>query len=77
MAEEVKRGLEQLSLYHALSSLYPPSVRAQHRVAMYSIWAARIGKAFTTETCDQVAAEFASMFSAQATRVRELHTQHV
>ena len=59
---------------------------------MYSIWAARIGEAFTTETCDQVlilghwgdsdscvkvAAEFASMFSAQPTRVRELRTQHV
>ena len=52
-------------------------MKAQHRVAMYSIWAARIGEVFTTETCDQVTAEFASMFSAQPTRVRELRTQHM
>ena len=77
LAEEVKRGLDQLGLYHALTSLYPPGARAQHRVAMYSAWGARLADTFTTETCDQVAAEFASMFSAQPTRVREVRSQHV
>ena len=77
LAEEMKRGLEQLSLYHALTSLYPPAARAQHRVAMYSLWGARLADQFTTETCDQIATEFAAMFSAQPTRVREVRSQHV
>jgi hypothetical protein len=73
----VKRALDQLNMQHALTSLYPAAGRNQHRVNMYSMWGNKLLENFGTETCDQIATEFASLFSVQPTRVRELRTQHV
>ena len=77
VAEDTRRVLDQLALYHALSSLYPAAARSQHRVTMYTQWGNRLLEFFTIETCDQVAAEFAALFSVQPSRVRELRAQHV
>merc|ERR1711923_108347 len=77
LGEEVKRALDQLNMYHALTSLYPAAARSQHRVNMYSLWGNKLLENFNTETCDQIASEFASLFSVQPTRVREMKTQHV
>ena len=77
LAEEVKRNLEQLNMYRALTNLYPSAGRMQHRVNMYSIWGNRLLENFSIETCDQIAGEFASMFFVQPTRVTELRVKHV
>ena len=77
LAEETRRALEQLGLYHAITSLYPAAARAQHRVNMYSLWGNKILENFSVDTCDAIAAEFATLFSVQPTRVREMKTQHV
>ena len=77
LGDEVKRALDQLNMYHALTSLYPAAARTQHRVNMYSLWGNKLLENFNTETCDQIASEFASLFSVQPTRFRELRTQHV
>jgi len=77
LGDEVKRALDQLNMYHALTSLYPAAGRNQHRVNMYSMWGNKLLENFSTETCDQIATEFAGLFSVQPTRVRELRTQHV
>ena len=77
LGDEVKRALDQLNMYHALTSLYPAAARTQHRVNMYSLWGNKLLENFNTETCDQIASEFASLFSVQPTRSRELRTQHV
>ena len=77
LGEEVGRTLDKLNMYHAITNLYPATATSQHRVNMYSIWGSRILENFNIETCDQIAAEFASLFSVQPTRVRELKTQHV
>ena len=77
LGEEVTRSLNHLNTYHTITSLYPASAVTQHRVNMYSVWGTRILENFNTETCEQIAGEFTSLFSVQPTRVRELKSQHV
>ena len=59
----VKRALDQLNMYHALTSLYLAAGRTQHRVNMYSMWGNKLLENFSTETCDKIATEFAGLFS--------------
>ena len=65
MGDELKRALDQLNMYHALTSLYPAAARTQHRVNMYSLWGSKLMENFGTETCDEIATEFAGLFSAR------------
>ena len=77
LGNETRRALEQLNMYHAITSLYPSVAKSQHRVNMYSVWGNKILENFSVETCDEIAAEFARLFSAQPTRVREMRSQQV
>ena len=77
LGNEARRALEQLNMYHAITGLYPSVAKSQHRVNMYSAWGNKILENFSVETCDEIAAEFAGLFSAQPTRVRELRSQQV
>ena len=77
LVEETRVALEQLNMYHAITSLYPGQARSQHRVNMYSVWGNTLLENTDTTTCDNIAAEFANLFSVQPTRVREMKTGHV
>jgi len=44
LGDEVKRALDQLNMYHALTSLYPAAARTQHKVNMYSLWGNKVLK---------------------------------
>ena len=48
MGDELKRALDQLNMYHALTSLYPAAARTQHRVNMYSLWGSKLMENFGT-----------------------------
>ena len=65
MGDELKRALDQLNMYHALTSLYPAAARTQHRVNMYSLWGSKLMENFGTETCDEIDTEFAGLFLAR------------
>ena len=58
MEEEVKRVLDQLNTYNALTSLYPVNSRTGHRLGMYSQWGNRLMDISSVEFCDQIIAEF-------------------
>ena len=60
--------MDQLNVYYALTSLYPAVARTQRRVNKYSMWGNKLLENFGTETCDQIATEFAGFFSVQPTR---------
>ena len=53
LGDEVKRALDQLNMYHALTSLYPAAARTQHNVNMYSLCGYKVLENLSTpyETC--------------------------
>lgn len=77
IGDETRRALESLTMYNAITSLYPAQAKSQHRVNMYSIWCNKLLENFTSETCDMIANEYAGLFAVQASHVREMKSQHV
>ena len=75
MGNEVKRAMDQLNVYYALTSLYPAVARTQRRVNKYSMWLNKLLENFGTEACDQIATEFTGLSSLQP--ARELRTQQL